>query len=209
MPAGYFALSERTSHGPISDVLALQTRPRVADGPAGPAVQSVPPRTRVVARADDAAVYARRADRISIRLNEGDLVALIELVSPGNKDSVEALRKFVRKALRLLRSGVHFLAVDLFPPTARDPQGIHKAIWDAIRDEPFELPPDKRLTLASYATGRGTVAYVEPVAVGDVLPDMPLFLTADEHIPCPLEATYQTTWSFFPAHLKDRLELPA
>jgi hypothetical protein len=34
-------------------------------------------------------------------------------------------------------------------PSARDPLGIHKAIWDEIQDQPFDLPPDKPLTLAA------------------------------------------------------------
>jgi hypothetical protein len=49
-------------------------------------------------------------------------------------------------------------------------------------------------------------SYVEPVAVGDALPDMPIFLTADRYVPCPLEATYQTAWEQFPAPLKGPLE---
>ena len=47
-----------------------------------------------------------------------------------------------------------------------------------------------------------------PVAVGDRLPDMPIFLTPDHYVPCPLEATYQVTWGVFPAALKGPLELP-
>lgn len=42
----------------------------------------------------------------------------------------------------------------------------------------------------SYAAGAEKVAYVEPVGVGDALPDMPLFLTPDRYVPCPLEAAY-------------------
>ena len=95
------------------------------------------------------------------------------------------------------------LVIDLLPPTRRDPVGIHKAIWDEADDEPFELPPDKRLTLASYSAGIETVAYVEPLAAGDVLPQMPLFLEPGIYVPAPLEATYQTTWSVCPAALKD------
>ena len=51
---------------------------------------------------------------------------------------------------------------------------------------------DKPLTLAAYSAGP-VKAYVEPVAVGDVMPDMPLFLDPDRHVPAPLEATYQAT----------------
>ena len=75
-----------------------------------------------------------------------------------------------------------------------------------LREESFTLPSDKRLTVSSYAAGVETVAYVEPVAVGDCLPEMPVFLTADRYVPCPLEATYQTAWEQFPAPLKKPLE---
>jgi len=71
---------------------------------------------------------------------------------------------------------------------------------------PFSLPSDKPLTVAAYAVGTETVAYVEPVAVGDVLPEMPIFLTAERYVPCPLETTYQTAWEQFPAPLKEPLE---
>jgi len=47
------------------------------------------------------------------------------------------------------------------------------------------------------------------VAVGDRLLDMPIFLTPDRFVSCPLEATYQTTWGVFPAALKGELERPA
>jgi hypothetical protein len=53
------------------------------------------------------------------------------------------------------------------------------------------------------------VAYVEPIAVGDVLPDMPIFLKPEVYVPAPLEATYRTTWDdFFPTALKRLLEGP-
>ncbi len=42
------------------------------------------------------------------------------------------------------------LVIDLFPPSKRDPQGIHKLIWDEFQEEDLELPADKRLTLAAY-----------------------------------------------------------
>jgi hypothetical protein len=38
------------------------------------------------------------------------------------------------------------------------------------------------------------------------LPDMPLFLEPEVHVPAPLEATYQTTWKSFPAALKGLVE---
>ena len=166
-----------------------------------------PPKTRFVMHSA-AGGYARKSNRVSIRHPDGDVVAILEIVSPGNKDSRHALQAFARKAVAFLCAGVNLLIVDLFPPGRRDPQGIHKVIWDRLQDEPFVLPPDKALTVAAYAVGTETVAYVEPVAVGDPLPDMPIFLTADYYVACPLEETYQTAWQQFPAPLRGPLESP-
>jgi hypothetical protein len=80
---------------------------------------------------------------------------------------------------------------------------------DAFVEEDFEMPGDQRLTLAAYDAGPPPVAYVEPIAVGEVLPDMPIFLKPDFYVPAPLEETYRTTWDdFFPAPMKRLLEVP-
>jgi hypothetical protein len=205
LPAGYFAMVEQRTRGPEPDVVTLALDPPAHSLSGGLAVDLQPPKVRFVVHSE-AAGYARKANRITVRHPDGDVVAIVEIVSPGNKDSRHAIRAFARKAVEFLDAGVHLLIVDLFPPSRRDPQGIHKAIWDRIHDEPFALPPDKPLTVAAYAAGTKTVAYVEPVAVGDPLPDMPIFLTADRYVPCPLEATYQTAWEQFPAPLRGPLE---
>ena len=158
-------------------------------------------------RGENTAGYARRADHLSVYLPQGELIAVIEILSRGNKDNTNGIKAFVRNSGKLLRRGVHLLVVDLFPPSARDPQGIHKLIWDQFKDEPFELPAGKPLTLAAYAAGSVKVAYVENVAVGERLPDMPIFLTPDYYVPCPLEASYEVTWGVFPAALKGPLQL--
>jgi hypothetical protein len=64
------------------------------------------------------------------------------------------------------------------------------------------------LTLVAYEAEPQPAAYVEPVAVGDMLPDMPIFLKPGYYVPAPLETTYQTAWSVFPAPLKRLLEAP-
>jgi hypothetical protein len=50
------------------------------------------------------------------------------------------------------------------------------------------------------------VAYVEPITVGDMLPDMPLFLAADMHIRVPLEPTYCAAWDASPEELRTAVE---
>jgi hypothetical protein len=159
--------------------------------------------TRIV-RKSSKEFYSDLANRIVLKHQLGRTVAVIEIVSPGNKDSKRAFQQFIDKSLAFIRAGVHLLVIDLFPPTKRDPFGIHRAIWDEFEDEDvlFEFPPGKDRILASYDAGREKAAYVEPIAVGDVLPDTPLFLFAGRHIKVPLEATYQTTWAVLPRELQ-------
>jgi hypothetical protein len=208
LPPGYVALADQQTGGLIPDVLTLNRRPKELETrePAGGlAVATAPPQARFVVEAE-ADAYARRATRLRIQHRHGEVVAVIEIVSPGNKSSRNALRAFVRKAADLIWQGIHLLVVDLFPPSERDPQGIHKAIWDEIEDHPFELPADKPLTVAAYRAVPTKTAYVEPVAVGDALPGLPIFLTEDAYIPAPLEETYRASWAAFPADFKGPLE---
>jgi hypothetical protein len=208
LPPDYVAMAEQITGGPEPDVVTLSLPIKPGDGaPGGVAVAAAPPRVRVQAEAD-ATRYARSANRVTVHHPDGAVVAVIEIVSPGNKDSKHAIRSFVRKSAEFLFAGVHLLVVDLFPPSKRDPLGIHKLIWDRIRDEPFELPAHQPLTVAAYSAGGVIKAYIDNFAVGDALPEMPLFLAPDWYVPCPLEATYQASWAVFPKALKGPLEPP-
>lgn len=208
LPPGYLAMAEQKTGGPEPDVVTLRLPdPPVPLPPGGVAVADAPVHARHRAEAE-ARRYARKANRLVVRHPDGQVVAVIEIVSPGYKDSRDALRAFTRKAVALLDAGINLLVVDLFPPSKRDPQGIHKAIWDRVREEDFALPPGKPLTVASYVVGSSIVGHVEPVGVGDVLPDAPVFLSADRYVRCPLEATYQACWDALPAALRAPLEAP-
>jgi hypothetical protein len=213
LPKGYSALVEQHAGGVIPDVLALQRRSttkRPVEPTGGAVVTAVLPKTRLMIRAQEE-ISANRGNRITIRHPLGRVVSVIEIVSPGNKSSRSALRSFVEKTVEFLRAGIHVLVVDLFPPSVRDPQGIHKAIWDEIEDQPFTLPPDKPLTLVTYLAGLPKTAFVEFVGVGDALPEMPAYLDLDSYVPIPLEATYQTTWRTCPEDMRlavERGEMP-
>ena len=210
LPAGYFALTEQILSGLIPDVVTLQRHPKPTEPPpsgGGVAVAEAPPKARFIMSAEMDR-YAGKANRIAIKHRLREVVAVIEILSPGNKNGLHALRSFVEKAEELLRRGVNLLVVDLFPPSPRDPQGIHKAIWDEIQDEPFELPPDKPLTVAAYSADEIKTAYVEPVAVGDLLPALPIFLEPGMYVRAPLEPTYDATWAKCPDALKEVVEQP-
>jgi Protein of unknown function (DUF4058) len=206
LPSGYMAMVEQVTGRPIPDVVTLQTRQPPGSG-GGVAVKDAPPTARIVARFEKV-VYARRASRVVIRHGRGRVVAIIEIVSPGNKGSRNALRSFVEQAADTLNQGVNLLVVDLFPPTPRDPHGIHGAICEEFGEEPFEAPPGKPLTVASYLGGEVPIAYVESVAVGDPLPSLPIFLSDAEYVPAPLESSYSQAWAVYPALLKELVEPP-
>jgi hypothetical protein len=182
LPSGYFAMAEPMIGRPEPDVVIGQTLP------------------------PDQVRYARKTNRVAIHHGLGEVVAVIELVSPGNKDRQHSLRTFVQKATDLFNQRVNLLIIDPFPPGPHDPQGIPAAILKAFTDAPFELPPDKPLTLASYQVEPILTSYVEPIAVGDPLPDMPLLLEDEFSINVPLEETYQTTWNVLPAEIRQLLE---
>ena len=208
LPSGYFAMTDQRVSGPEPDVIALQLRQLspAPEGATGLAVLDVKPRIRKTASVERS-VYARRANRIAIRHRIGRVVAMIEVASPGNKHSIHAIRSFSAKAVEFLRNGIHVMFVDLFPPTPHDPHGLHHLIWDELTGEPFELPPpDKPLAAVSYDVGDELTAYVEALAVGDRLPDLPLFLEPGVYVPTPLEATYQTSWSALPGALRELVE---
>ena len=127
----------------------------------------------VTASAEADEYVVKRRTLVIHHSSDDRIVALIEIASPGNKSSRHAIKSFVEKAVEALYVGYHLLIVDLFPPGPRDPQGLHGAIWSMISDEPFELPPGRPLTLASYSSGPSKRAYVEPTAIDRKLIDMP------------------------------------
>jgi hypothetical protein len=216
LPPEYYALAEQITGGLHPDVLALEQRdPSSADGNdsssdtgsnGGVAVAVKSPAVHFTS-ITELERYARKRNRITIRhVSDDHVVAILEIMSPGNKASRHALRSFVDKTLELLDAGIHLLILDLFPPGPRDPQGIHEAVWSEISDERFELPPDKPLTLAAHAAGVEKIgAYVQPTAVGASLPDMPLFLKDETNVWVPLEATYETAFAAVPRRWREVL----
>ena len=119
LPPGYYAMADQRVSGPEPDLVALRLRGPEPQG--GLVVAETPPRIKQAGRAEsEAALYARKANRIAIRHELGRVVAMIEVVSPGNKDSQHAIASFVAKAVDFLRNGIHFLVIDPFPTGLRD-----------------------------------------------------------------------------------------
>jgi hypothetical protein len=151
--------------------------------------------------------YRLRKSHIVVRRSSDDrAAAVIDILSAGDKSSGEAVSIFSRRAADLLRNHIHLLVIDLFPPTPRDPCGIHKAIWDEVEPGPYELPSDRPLTLAAYVADEPPIAYLRHVGIGQTLPNMPAYLDCDSYVPVPLESTYQTTWESCPEDMREAVE---
>lgn len=211
LPADYYAQVEQSLGEIGADILTLHTGPS-AEPPdsGGTALAVTPPKVRFTASLE-MDTYAAKARRVVIRHSSDDrIIALIEVVSPGNKAGRGPFRAFVEKSAAALSQGYHLLIVDLFfAPGPRDPEGIHGAIWAELGGEPFHAPKDKPLTQVAYSAGLTKTAYVEPFAVGDSLAKMALFLTSAFHVLVPLEETYEAAYRGVPWRWREVLEKPA
>ncbi|MGL6097392.1 MAG: DUF4058 domain-containing protein, partial [Fimbriiglobus sp.] len=122
------------------------------------------------------------------------LVAALELVSPANKDSPASRRAFAGKCANYLYHGAGVLIVDVVTSRSAD---LHRETL-ALIGHPDAAPlPDRSPHL--YATAYRPIrrgdrtevdVWAEPVAVGSLLPTLPLWLNAVEAIPVGLEAAY-------------------
>jgi hypothetical protein len=207
LPPGYYAMAEQVTRTIGPDVLTLQAQPpsnlpgneQQSNREGQLAVTETPPLVRMIGVAPSRPPRFRQR-RVAIRHSSADrLIAIIELVSPGNKSSTHALEKFADKIVRAVDVGIHSLIIDPFPPGKRDPNGIHGAIWAELGGEPYTQPQDAPLTQVAYespdAGGGQPRYYVEPLAVGTKLADMPLFLEPGYYIKVPLETSYQIAFA--------------
>ena len=210
LPQGYYALAEQVAGGPQPDVLTLEAEESAtASAAVGSTASAVlletqtPPQVRYTLD-DDGLIYALTADRLAIRHISGDrVVAFVEIVSLGNKQSAAMFKQFLDKLSDALVAGCHLMVVDLYPPGRHDPEGIHAAFWSSGTPT---VTPAEPLSVSAYRAGPKARAYFEPLSVGGALPDFPLFLTSELYVNVPLEATYQSAWRGVPQRWKRVIE---
>jgi hypothetical protein len=227
LPAGYYALDEQTAAGLGPDVLTLQASPaddslssetesEANESSGGTATTTlIQPKTTDTA-ISDGEYYRRKKSSVVVRHVSNDrVVAIVEILSPGNKASKHAFQALLDKTWEMLAHRVHMLFVDPFPPSRRDTDGLHAAIWDTVQpgngpgsEGRFVPPPDKPLTLVAYESELIVKAYAEFVAVGESLPNMPLILEPGAAVSVPLEATYQSAFAAVPHRWRRVLEAP-
>ena len=199
LPPGYSALTDQYSGPTNVDVLTLAVPSAPPPDAAGAsAVAVAPPRVAQSRTLSGTSTRRYRQRTLVIRhVSDKRVVGLMELVSRANKGSTAEIERFVGKVAAAVEHGLHVLVVDLYPPTARDPDGIHGLIGERLGDD-YRLDPDKPLTAVSYLADDPPTAYLEPLAVGDPMPDMPLFLDPGHYVTFPLAATYQEAFEGLP-----------
>ena len=212
LPEGYYAMTEQHAGQTLPDILTLQSscNSSFEDDPGAVAIKLKPPQIARRVVSNEAVQYRLLRRTLAIRHSSNHrVIALLEIVSPANKDRPSSVTDFVEKVCSALKQGIHVMMIDLFPAGSHDPERMHGEISyvAGLEDENQQpLPTDKPLTLASYISRRMPEGYVEPLAVGDIMPDMPLFLDPDFYVPVPLELTYQQAYRGVPSVWRDVLD---
>jgi hypothetical protein len=151
--------------------------------------------------------YVRKRRTVAIRHSRDDrIVALVEVVCPATKKERHAFQSFVEKVVASLARGYQLLVIDLHSHCQHTGKDIHSEIWEKISGDQASLQSDKPLMLTAYTAGAEKRAYVEAMAVGDSLPDMPLFLDPGCCLSVPLEQTYQAAYRGLPDRWRKALE---
>ena len=124
------------------------------------------------------------------------LVAAVEIVSPANKDRPESRQLFVAKCFNLLRKDVCLSIVDLV--TIRQFNLYTELLALLNRCDPAfsaPVPPIYAVTCRKRQVGRQTKldTWSFPLAVGQPLPSLPVWLSETQTVTLDLEASYEET----------------
>jgi hypothetical protein len=137
-------------------------------------------------------------DEYEVRVYDADrmrtLVAAIEIVSPSNKDRSDAREQFVNKVAALLRQDVCVAIVDIV--TTRQANLYTELLARLGRSDPAlaDPPPLYAVTLRARKPPKQRSlldAWFFPLAIGQPLPTIPLWLGPDLRIELPLDPSYQ------------------
>jgi hypothetical protein len=137
-------------------------------------------------------------DEYEVRVYDVDrlrtLVAAIEIVSPANKDRSDTREQFVNKVAALLRQDVCVAIVDIV--TTRHANLYTELLARLGRSDPALADPPLLYAVTLRARKppkqRSLLdAWFFPLAVGQPLPTIPLWLGPDLRIEVPLDPSYQ------------------
>lgn len=197
LPPNYIA--EKHAHlGPAVeiDVGTCEQETTITAAEGGGAVATVGPKVWTPPVADGS-LAAAFTDTFEVRVLCTDtgpnLVAVIELISPGNKDRASERRAFATKCASYLYQGISIIIMDIVTNRRAN---LHNEILEIMDGaDSLRLSPESSLYAVAYRPlRRGKEDIIDvwrsPLALGRALPTLPLGLRADLAIPVNFEETY-------------------
>jgi hypothetical protein len=123
------------------------------------------------------------------------LVAVVEIVSPANKDRAESRQLFVAKCASLLQKGVCLSIVDLATVHNFNLYTDLLASYELSGQFFSPPPPTYAVTCRKRAIARKTRREIWPhtLVVGQPLPTLPIWLTENDAVSLDLESCYEET----------------
>ena len=197
LPSGYYAVPVVDRDGPIEiDVAALHE-----PGAPMPAGSADGPRTWVApAPVVSVAVNLPAVDGVEVHVfaDDGDprLAAAVELVSPRNKDRPATRQAFAVKCVGYLQQGSGVVVVDTVTTRRAD---LNSTILSLLGVDVSTSAQPSNLSAVAYRAVHGEEdsqqlqLWPEPLALGQPLPILPLWIAPDCYVPLDLEASYQAT----------------
>ncbi len=197
LPPGYYAVPLVDRDGPIEiDVAALREHEAAAPADGVATTQTWAPPAPGLAVAVE--LPAAEAVEVQVFADDGDprLTAAIELLSPRNKDRPQARQAFAVKCVGYLQQGSSVVIVDTVTTRRAD---INTEILSLLDVDGGAGVTTSSLCAVSYrAIGREEETqqlqlWPAPLALGQSLPTLPLWIASDLSVPLDLEASYQAT----------------
>jgi hypothetical protein len=194
LPPGYYAVPLVDRDGPIEiDVAALRDQGVSASEALGPRPWA-PPEPSLTLRVD---LPSADAVEVQIFCDDGDprLAAAVELISPRNKDRPQARHAFAVKCVGYLQQGSSVVVVDTVTTRRSDMNREILQLAGGSADAEA-LPPG--LSAVSYRSVSGDdekqelLLWSAPLALGQPLPTLPLWIASDFSVPLDLNSSYET-----------------
>ncbi len=196
LPSGYYAVPLVDRDGPIEiDVATLREQETGLPTQEMPALQT----WAAPAPALTIAVELPAAEAVEVQVfaDDGDprLMAAVELLSPRNKDRPAARQAFAVKCVGYLQQGSSIVVVDTATTRRAD---LNATILSLLGAEASAATPTGLSAVSYRALGRDEELqrlqlWPAPLALGEPLPTLPLWIAADFSVPLDLEASYQAT----------------
>ena len=129
-------------------------------------------------------------------------VGVIEILSPSNKSRPSERDSFVAKCKNLIAKNVSLIIVDVHSHPSFN---LHNQLLQSLRVAKGFLEEDKESPLYCAAYRRTSGEDVKQAVniwsfslkIGDILPELPLFITSDIAVPVNLEETYMNVCEVF------------